>query len=264
MSEIYEQAAACSNTPSAFTSSTGGAGPVVPASAPMHTRDSAMSGLVAVDMFDSGKEPGGCARVCVVDRCILVPCCAPFWPFCILDALLGTCNLGCGCAAAFGEKKQSVTFDYSNRTVTLREFTRFYFTSDFVPVKEQRLHFDTIDSFKCARSEKWIDATGYVLLVAVKRPLGEQSDGGLPQSSARSAPAPHCPPYQWPAFVDHGIFEGGDLLRLDFITTASRSLQSTLPQSDDVRVRTTVEVCDDIEKLLPVVQDLNARLGISS
>jgi hypothetical protein len=131
-------------------------------------------------------------------------------------------------------------------------------------VKEQRLHFDTIDSFKCAKSEKWIDATGYVLLVAVKRHLGDQKEGGLPQSSARSAPAPHCPPYQWPAFVDRGIFEGGDLLRLDFITTASRSLQSTLPQSDDVRVRTTVEVCDDIEKLLPVVQDLNARLGTSS
>ena len=35
-------------------------------------------------------------------------------------------------------------------------------------------------------------------------------------------------------------------------------------KSDDVHVQHTTLVCDDIEKLLPVVQDLNARLGTSS
>jgi hypothetical protein len=83
-------------------------------------------------------------------------------------------------------------------------------------------------------------------------------------TASQSAPAATCPPYQWTAFIDRGIFEGGDLLPLDFITAASRSLQSTLPESHDVHVKNWLLVCDDIEKLLPVVQDLNARLGTSS
>ena len=265
MSEIYEQAAASSNTLSAFTGNTSGTGQIAAAFVSVESRDSEMSGVVVVDMFEPDKEPGGCAIYCLVERCIMVPCCAPFWPICLLDALLGTCGLGCGYAATFGEKKQSVTFDYPNRAVILREFTRFYCRNGFVLVKEQRLHFDIIDSFKCAKSEKWIDPTGFALLVAVKRPLGEHCDGGLMQAAAsQSAPAATCPPYQWPAFIDRGIFEGGDLLPLDFITAASRSLDLTLPQSNDVHVKSTMQVCDDIEKLLPVVQDLNARLGISS
>ena len=231
----------------------------------VESRDSEVSGVVVVDMFEPGSEPGGCAIYCIAERCLMVPCCVPCYPICIVDALLGTRGMGCGFAAEYGSKKQSVTFDYSNRAVTLREFTRFYCSSGFVLVKEQRLHFDIIDSFKCAKSEKWIDPRGFTLLVAVKRPLGEQRDGGLMQATAsQSAPAATCPPYQWTSFIDRGIFEGGDLLKLDFITGASRSLELTLFKSDDVHVQHTTLVCDDIEKLLPVVQDLNARLGTSS
>jgi hypothetical protein len=264
MSEIYEQAAAASSAPSALTGNASGTDHIAAASVSVDTRDSDMSGVVVLDMFEPDKEPGGCVMYCCVEKCITVPLCAPIWPFVIVDALLGCCGMGCGCAAGLGDKKQSVTFDYTNRVVILREFTRFYCLSNFVLVKEQRLHFDVIDSFKCAKSEKWIDASGHALLVAVKRPLGEQCDGGLPQSTAsQSAAAAHGPPYQWPAFVDRSIFEGGDLLPLDFISAASRNLRSTLPQSDDVYAKESMQVCDDIEKLLPVVQDLNARLGAS-
>lgn len=124
-------------------------------------------------------------------------------------------------------------------------------------VKEQHLHLNIIDNLKCAKSEKCIDATCFALLVAVKHPLGQQPDGGLMQLHPNL-------PYQWPAFFDRGIFEGGDLLPLDFITANSKSSNSTLPNSDDVRVQNTMQLCDDMEKLLHVVQDLNARLGTSS
>ncbi len=82
-------------------------------------------------------------------------------------------------------------------------------------------------------------------------------------AASQSAPAANCPPYQWPAFFDRGIFEGGDLLPLGFIAADSKSSNSTLPNSDDVRVQNTIQLCDDIEKLLSVVQDLNARPGTS-
>jgi hypothetical protein len=104
-----------------------------------------------------------------------------------------------------------------------------------------------------------------VLLVAVKRPLGVQQDGGLPQAAAsRAAGAHHGPPYQWPAFIDRGIFDGGDLLPLDYQFEGGRRIELTIPECDDINVHHTIVVHSVIERLIHVAADLNSRLGVSA
>ena len=190
--------------------------------------------------------------------------CAPCLPLLVVDCL---CGGGCfltAYRAGAGQRKQSVTFDRKNRVVVLRDFSRLLCSCNFTLVREQSIHFDAIDSFKCAKSEKWIDASGYVLLVAVKRPLGDQQDGGLRQAAAaRAAATGHGPLYQWPAFIDRGIFDGGDLLPLDYQCEGGRRISLTIPACGDDRVKHNIEVHSDMERLIPVAMDLNSFLGVS-
>ena len=258
MTEIHEEVAAAAGNSSSSSivvvsssssSSTQGA-----AAVPLSTACS------VVDLF----EPGTDIDEFCFHTVIMMVMCAPCLPLFVLDFLVGGCCLK-GIRKGAGARKQSVTFDRKNRVVVLRDLTRLGCSSSFTLVREQSIHFDAIDSFKCAKSEKWIDASGHVLLVAVKRPLGVQQDGGLPQAAAsRAAGAHHGPPYQWPAFIDRGIFDGGDLLPLDYQFEGGRRIELTIPECDDINVHHTIVVHSVIERLIHVAADLNSRLGVSA
>ena len=167
--------------------------------------------LTVVNMYDSQRDQTHPCFICAHDL-FLVIVMLPFLPFFLLNAMF--------CGGCFRETRvsmsnthQKVTVDAVNRVITLREFMRLWLSADFELVREQSISFDRIHGFKCAKSERWVEATGYMLLVAVSRPLGNQPDGALPLATASHAPGP---PYHWPAFVDRSVFEGGDLLPINY------------------------------------------------
>ncbi len=106
-----------------------------------------------------------------------------------------------------------------------------------------KLPFDSIDSFKydmfsytksgiitntnydSFHKPHWKFPNGYVILVAVKRPPGDVrhsgNDGFLSQAvpsciNRLTGAAPPHPLYSWPAFIRRSIFDGGDLLVIDY------------------------------------------------
>jgi hypothetical protein len=140
--------------------------------------------------------------------------------------------------------KSSVEFDYTHREVVLRKFMRFGFLCRYSLVREQRLPFDSINSFKydmfsytksgsCTNinydsflKPHWNFPDGYVILVAVKRPPGDALHSDI-NNGFLSQAVPSClnrltgaaPPqrlYSWPAFIRRSIFDGGDLLVIDY------------------------------------------------
>jgi hypothetical protein len=206
-------------------------------------------------------EPGTCASA--FTNLLTIPCFAPFWPCCILDAMLGYCGYGCGCRTWVGDGMQTVEFDYAERTVTLREFTALYCASEYTLVREQRLPIDCIDSFKCAECAT-LRLGSHVVVVAVKRSLTEADrDGVLSAVSAHhshAAVATGGPPYVWPAFIEREVFAGGDLLLLNYVCEGSRAQSHAICESNNLNVIDRVSVCDNLEKLLEIVESLNVQL----
>ena len=199
--------------------------------------------------------------------------------------------------------KQSVEFDYIRREVILRKFMRFGCLCRPMLVREQRLHFDCIDSFKYDQfaytksgpihevnydqfgKPEWENPGGYVILVAVKRSLGEATDGFLSQASSGCCCSPAAPSqrlYSWPAFIRRAVFDGGDLLVLDYNCSGRDWNTADDLDADKVSVcmgagssvrspgiagssrRDTVATClsasEAREKLLPIVNRLNSCL----
>jgi hypothetical protein len=131
--------------------------------------------------------------------------------------------------------KSTVEFDYTNRTVILRLFRRFWCLCSYKLVREQRLPFDSIDSFKFGLFSDSSSVPmhwrrgGYLVLVAVKRPLGDAKDGFLGQalpsgccsgclysSSEEFSQVSEVAGYTWPAFIRRNLMNDGDLLVLDY------------------------------------------------
>jgi hypothetical protein len=154
------------------------------------------------------------------------------------------CFEECSMSSFMFVHKTSVEFDYTHREVVLRKFMRFGFLCRYSLVREQRLPFDSIDSFKydmfsytksgsCTNinydsfhKPHWKFPDGYVILVAVKRPPGDAlnsdtKDGFLSQAvpgclNRLTGAAPPHRLYSWPAFIRRSIFDGGDLLVIDY------------------------------------------------
>jgi hypothetical protein len=154
------------------------------------------------------------------------------------------CFEDCSMSSFMFVHKTSVEFDYTHREVVLRKFMRFGFLCRHSLVREQRLPFDSIDSFKydmfsytksgiirninydSFHKPHWQFPDGYVILVAVKRPPGDArcsdtNDGFLSQAvpsciNRLTGAAPPHRLYSWPAFIRRSIFDGGDLLVIDY------------------------------------------------
>lgn len=198
--------------------------------------------------------------------------------------------------------KTSVEFDYTHREVVLRKFMRFGFLCSHSLMREQRLPFDSIDSFKYdmfayTKSDRttsinydvfdsphWKCPDGYVVLVAVKRPLSEATDGFLSQAlpgclNRLSGAAPQRL-YSWPGFIRRAIFDDGDLLVIDYDTSGRDWNTPDDLDADKVSVcmgdtvttrRTTMQASssrtegldagDAKRKLQPIVDRLNACLA---
>jgi hypothetical protein len=229
--------------------------------APVGLQDTPAAEVVNVSMGEAKVQPGTCASACT--NLITIPCCAPFWPCCILDAMLGCCGFGCGCRAWVGDRTQTVEFDPAKRTVTLREFTALYCACEYTLVREQRLPIDCIDSFKCAECAT-LRLGSHAVVVAVKRSLTEADrDGVLSAVSAHhshAAVATGGPPYVWPALIERDIFAGGDLLLLSYLCEGSRAEPHAICKSNNLNVIDRVSVCNDVEKLLEIVEMLNVQL----
>jgi hypothetical protein len=157
---------------------------------------------------------------------------------------LRCCFEECSMSSFMFVHKTSVEFDYTHREVVLRKFMRFGFLCRQSLVREQRLPFDSRDSFKYDRfcytksgsctdinydsfhKPHWKFPDGYVVLVAVKRPPGDArysdtNDGLLSQAvpgclNRLTGAAPPHRLYSWPAFIRRSIFDGGDLLVIDY------------------------------------------------
>jgi hypothetical protein len=171
-----------------------------------------------------------------------------FMPFMLVQVLLQisgiykACVTQCGITcfsdvwAFFGfEYKSTVEFDYTHRTVILRMFRRFCCLCSYRLLREQRLPFESIKGFKFG---PFIDSSsvpmhwkrsGHLVLVAVKRPLGEAKDGFLAQpqpsgccsyccysSSENFSKISESSGYTWPAFIRRKLMNDGDLLVLDY------------------------------------------------
>jgi hypothetical protein len=213
------------------------------------------------------------------------------------------CFEDCSMSSFMFVHRTSVEFDYTNREVVLRKFMRFGFLCRHSLVREQRLPFDSIDSFKydmlcytksgsirnlnydSFNKPHWKFPNGYVILVAAKRPLGDQHTDGLLSQAVPSCinrltgAAPPHPLYSWPAFIRRSIFDGGDLLVIDY--DASGSDWNTTDDLDPDKVRllmgqdtttrnglggshTTTEGLSEKqakERLQPIVDHLNACLA---
>lgn len=175
-----------------------------------------------------------------------------FLPFILLQFLLQlsgiykACVTNCGitCAADVPALmlnfvyKNTVEFDYTHRAVILRMFRRFCCFCSYRLVREQRLPFEDIDSFKFGHFHDsssvpmhW-KRSGSLVLMAVKRQLGDSKDGFLPLASPSGGCCAYClyssseffsqrsdfAGYTWPAFIRRKLMNHGDLLVLDYKT----------------------------------------------
>jgi hypothetical protein len=138
--------------------------------------------------------------------------------------------------------KNTVEFDYNHRTVILRLFRRFCCLCSYTLVREQSLPFERIDSFKFSHFHDdssvpahWM-RSGSLVLMAVKRPLGDAKDGFLPLALPSGGCCSNCfysssekfsrdfsqrsdfAGYTWPAFIRRKLMNHGDLLVLDYKT----------------------------------------------
>ena len=232
--------------------------------APVGHQHTPAAEVVNVNLFEAGQglEPGTCKWVWT--NLFTIPCFAPFWPCCILDAMLGCCGNGCGCRTWVGDRMQTVEFDHAKRTVTLREFTALYCGWEYTLVREQRLPVDCIDSFKSAECATLRLGPHHAVVMAVKRSLtAADRDGVLSAVSAhhsRAAVATAGPPYVWPALIERDVFADGDLLILSYLCEGSRAQQHVICESNNLNVIDRVSVCDNTEKLLKIVDSLNVQL----
>jgi hypothetical protein len=118
-----------------------------------------------------------------------------FLPIILIRVVLQIC--GCTCLSDVNVLfpflyKSTAEFDYTHRTVILRMFRRFCCLCSYRLLREQRLPFESIDSFKfgpfqdlsskgrISMPSHWKQG-GWVVLLTVKRPLGEAKDGFLAQ-----------------------------------------------------------------------------------
>jgi hypothetical protein len=214
---------------------------------------------VVVDMIGDGSSWSSCyeeegihpwfGSVCcwISALCFRLPLLVLFFPCTAVQVLfrflcgLRCCLEECSMSSFMFVHKTSVEFDYTRREVILRKFMRFGFLCRHSLMREQRLPFDSIDSFKydmfaytksngtnninfdVFNTPHWQFPDGYVVLVAVKRPLGEATDGFLSQAppgclNRLSGAAPQRL-YSWPGFIRRAIFDGGDLLVIDYDTS---------------------------------------------
>jgi hypothetical protein len=253
MSHIFELPAALNNAPPACSDSSSAAAREVFFSAAEQHHDEPLSRRVVFEASEFYDPKGS---LCCFVHVVTVPCFAPFWPCCLLDALgcFGEVDK-CGCRAMVGETRQTIEIDHARRMVTLCEYKLPYCSCEWGLVIEQEVPFDRIDGFKCVKSAVIGLDSDYVAVLAVKRLLkpDPKKTRFVPSATSRA------PPYTWPFFIDRAIFEGGDLLLLsvwqsDAVKKDARNLQY---------INSEKEVCvsADAERLLPIVGELNMRLS---
>ena len=155
-----------------------------------------------------------------------------------------------------GDSKQTIEFDYAKQLVTLREYLAPYCACSWDLLIEQQIPFDLIDGFKCVKSSAIGLDSAYFAVLAVNRlnvPKSTKKTRFVPDAASRA------PRYTWPSFIDSSIFEGGDLLLLSVYQ--SDAIMKTATNLKHVNVEKNVYVSTNAEKLLPVVEALNARLS---
>jgi hypothetical protein len=155
-----------------------------------------------------------------------------------------------------GDSKQTIEFDYAKQLVTLREYLAPYCACSWDLLIEQQIPFDLIDGFKCVKSAAIGLDSAYFAVLAVNRlkvPKSTKKTRFVPDAASRA------PRYTWPSFIDSSIFEGGDLLLLSVYQSDAN--MKTATNLKHVNVEKNVYVSTNAEKLLPIVEALNARLS---